>query len=225
MDSYIPIGDTPDTEIPKVPGVEALQRDAILKSMLANISSYEKSFPRVKVDVLKDKVLEKVLIAPETNNDVNFNPELQLRGFLQTFEDLPAYAEQFRVLDDRTKEQISTFKDNAENWKNTEIWKDTKEHGFLLPNINPDVSHVLVTSPSVSSRSFLSRVETWLLGTFVSVAKPLALLFVKCKLGWAVRMLRKAQVTKYAGGPAIYEDKVNTKLVDVSLRQGPCTSI
>ena len=208
------------TEIPKVPEVEALQRDAILTSMLANISSYEKKFPQVNVDILKTEVLEPVLVAPKPNNEKKFDQEVQLRGFLQTFEDLPAYTEQFRLLDDRTKQQISTFKDNPKNWRNTEIWQATEKRGFLLPDINPDVSHMLVTSPTASSRSALSTVENWLLGAFVFVTKPLALFLVRLKLGRAVRLLQKAQVTKYAGGPMIYEDEADTKLVDVSFPWG-----
>ena len=208
-----------------MPEADALQRNAILESMLNNISSYEKDFPKVKVDVLKDQVLEKVLDAPKPDNDVNFNPEVQLRGFLRTFEDLPAYAEQFRVLDPRTKLQISTFKDNEKGWRDTEIWKDTSKRGFQLPDINPDVSHVLVTSPSTSSLSRWSNVTNWFLGAFVRIAKPIALCFVKLRLDWAVAQLKWAQWTRYRGGPKIYADEGNTQIVDVSFRRGCYTRI
>lgn len=220
MDSYNRIGDTRESETPKVPEADALQRNAILKSMVENISSYEKDFPKVKVDVLKNEVLEKVLDAPKTDNDVDFDPEVQLRGFLRTFEDLPAYAEQFKVLDPRTKQQISTFKDDEKGWRDTEIWKSTSERGFLLPEINPDVSHMLVTSPSTRSLSPLPSATNWFLNAFVSIAKPIALCLVKLRLDWAVGQLKWAQWTRYRGGPKIYEDVGNTQIVDVSLRRG-----
>ena len=225
MDSYSRLDDTPETKIPKVPEAEALQRNAILKSMLANISSYEKSFPKVKVNVLKKEVLQRVLDAPKADNEDDFDPEVQLRGFLQTFEDLPAYAEQFNILDTRTKQQISTFKDNEKDWKDTEIWKDTSKRGFLLPEINPDVSHVLITSPSASSPSHWSNAKSRFLDAFVCIAKPIALCFVKLKLFWAVDKLKLAQWTRYAGGPRIYEDEGNTKIVDVSFCRGLYTRI
>ena len=38
----------------------------MLKSMLVNILPYEDNFTKPNVDVLKDKVLERVLIAPKT---------------------------------------------------------------------------------------------------------------------------------------------------------------
>ena len=225
MNSYSRIDDTADTKtpIPKVPDAEALQRNAILRSMLTNISSYEKDFPKVKVNVLKKEVLEKVLVAPEPDNDEEFDPEVQLRGFLQTFEDLPAYAEQFKVLDTRTKQQISAFKDNEKDWKDTEIWKDTRERGFLLPELNPDVSRMLVSSPSASRPSRPFSPKSWFLNALVCIAKPLALCFVRLKLDWAVEKLKFAQWTIYAGGPKIYEDEGNTKIVDVSLRHCSCT--
>ena len=225
MESYDRTGDTSEPEIPKVPETEALQRNAILKSMLANISSYEKDYPKVKVDVLKNDVLEKVLQAPRTDNDVDFDPEVQLRGFLRTFEDLPAYAEQFKVLDPRTKQQISTFKDNEKGWRDTEIWKDTSKKGFLLPEINPDVSHMLVTSPTTSSLSPFSNATNWFLDAFVCIAKPIALCLAKLRLDRAVTQLKWAQWTRYRGGPKIYEDDGNTKIVDVSFRRGWYTKI
>ena len=207
MDSYTRVGDTPGTKTPIVPEPEALQRNAILQSMLDNISSYEKDFPKVKVDVLKEKVLQKVLVAPRTDNEENFDPEVQLRGFLQTFEDLPAYAEQFKVLDTRTKQQISTFKDNEKDWRDTKIWKDTRNRGFQLPEINPDVSHVLVSSPSASPPSRWFNPKSWFLNAFISIARPFALCLVRLKLDVAKIHLKLEQWTKYAGGHKIYEDE------------------
>ena len=220
MDSYSRIGGTADTKTPKVPDAEELQRNAILESMLANISSYEKKFPKVKVDVLKDDVLEKVLIAPKPENEEKFDPEVQLRGFLRAFEDLPAYAEQFNILDPRTKQQISTFKDNEKNWKDTDIWKSTRKEGFLLPAIDPGVSHALVSSPSVSPPSRWFDPKRCLLNAFVCIAKPLALCIARLKLDWAMEKLKVAQWTIYAGGPKIYEDEGNTKIIAVSLIRG-----
>ena len=41
----------------------------------------------VKIDILNEFVLQKVIDAPNNGNDTEFDPEVQLRGFLQTFED------------------------------------------------------------------------------------------------------------------------------------------
>lgn len=192
---------------PEVPGVNRLERDAILRSMLHNISDYHKKEPSVKVDVLKEAVLQKVIDAPDPNKpDVTFDPEVQLRGFLQAFAETPAFSTKIKVLDDVTQAQIHAFRDN----KN---WKKTVEGGFKLPDYNPAVSQAL--TPSTSAASCPSQVMNAVLGCLSGVLKPIALLFLKCKMGFAAEMLQDA--TKYAGGPIIYEneDKAKPKTIEV----------
>ena len=90
--------------IREVPAVDDLERDAILRSMLHNISDYHKKGLSVKVDVLKQSVLQRVIDAPDPNKpDVTFDPEVQLRGFLQAFAETPAFSTKIKVLDDVTQ--------------------------------------------------------------------------------------------------------------------------
>ena len=195
----------------EVPDSNMLERDAILRSMLHNISDYHKREPSVKVDVLKESVLQRVIDAPDPNKpDVKFDPEVQLRGFLRAFAETTAFSTKFKLLDDVTQAQIRAFLDN----KN---WKKTVEDGFRLPEYNPAVSQTLSTSTSPANCP--TRVMNSVLGCLTGILKPIALLFLKCKMGFAAEMLAKEDATKYAGGPNIYEseDKANQKLIEVSL--------
>ena len=194
---------------PEVPRVDQLERDAILRSMLHNISDYHKKEPSVKVDVLKEAVLQKVIDAPDPNKpDVTFDPEVQLRGFLQAFAETPAFSTKIKVLDDVTQAQIRAFRDS----KN---WKKTVEGGFKLPDYNSAVSQALTTSTSAAGCP--SQVMNAVLGCLSGVLKPIALLLLKCKMGFAAEILAKQNATKYAGGPTIYEneDKAKPKTIEV----------
>ena len=194
---------------PRVPEARDLARDAILKSMLENLSGYNTKYPRVNIDVLKQAVLEKVVNAPNPQKpDVEFDPEIQLRGFLRAFASTPAYSAKFNVLDDKTKEQIRTFKDG-------DNWQETVKTGFRLPEINPAVSQALDTS--TDSPSFPTQVKDCVLGSLAFIIKPLSLLLIKLKMGLDVEILARAQATRYAGGPKVYEDEdtANAKPIEV----------
>ncbi len=196
-------------ETPEVPDSNMLVKDAILRSMLQNISDYHKREPSVKVDVLKESVLQKVIDAPDPNKpDVNFDPEVQLRGFLQAFADTAAFSTKMKLLDNVTQAQIGAFIDDKD-------WKKTIEGGFELPKYNPAVSQALttLTSPTNCPTHVMNSVLSCLAG----VLKPIALLFLKCKMGFAAEMLAKEEATKYAGGPNIdeNEDKANKKPIEV----------
>ena len=177
--------------------------------MLQNISDYHKREPSVKVDVLKESVLQKVIDAPDPNKpDVNFDPEVQLRGFLRAFAGTAAFSTKIRLLDDVTQTQIRAFLDNKD-------WKKTVEGGFRLPKYNPTVSQALTTSSSPTSCP--TRVINSVMGCLTGVLRPIALLLLKCKMGFAAEMLAKEDATKYAGGPNIAEneDKANPKTIEV----------
>ena len=194
---------------PGLPDSNMLVRDAILRSMLQNISDYHKRESSVKVDVLKESVLQKVIDAPDPNKpDVNFDPEVQLRGFLRAFVETAAFSTKIKLLDDVTQAQIRAFIDNKD-------WKKSVEGGFRLPEYNPAVSQALATSTSPTSCP--TRVMNSVLGCLTGVLKPIALLFLKCKMGFAAEMLAKEDATKYAGGPKIdeNEEKANQKPIEV----------
>ena len=193
-----------------VPPATSLARDAILQSMLDHVSEYENKYPTINFDVLKRSVLKKVIDAPRNDNDTEFNPEVQLRGFLQTFEDTPAFKAEFTILDDVTKKQISAFKDNTE-------WKKSIENGFRLPDINPNVAKILTGQSSPPS--LFIRVRDFFLRGFVHVARPVVRVLMTLQFDRATTRLKEAQATKYAGGPRIYEDDSQKKAVDVRLFQ------
>ena len=195
---------------PEVPDSNELVRDTILRSMLQNISDYHKREPSVKVDVLKESVLQKVIDAPDpTKPDVNFDPEVQLRGFLRAFAETAAFSTKIKLLDDVTQTQIRAFLDDRE-------WKKTVEGGFRLPGYNPAVSQALTTSTSLTSCP--TRVINSVMGCLAGVLRSIALLLLKCKMGFATEMLAKEDATEYAGGPNIAEneDKANQKTIEVS---------
>ena len=193
---------------PLVPPAKELARDAILQSMLDHVSEYEKKYPIIKFDILKDSVLKKVIDAPRKDNDTTFDPEVQLRGFLQSFEDTPAFKSQFNILDDVTKKQINAFKTGTG-------WKKSIENGFRFPDINPNSANIL-TDQSSSPSPFI-RVRDFFLRGFVDVARPLVRLLMRLQFEKATARLKAAQATKYAGGPKIYEDDSKKKLMDVRL--------
>ncbi|KAL8792039.1 MAG: hypothetical protein Q9195_005380 [Heterodermia aff. obscurata] len=193
------------------PDTGVLQRDAILESMLDHISDYEKKYPLVDIQELKDSVISKVVAAPKSN-DVNFSQEVQLRGFLRAFEKTSAYHSQFNILDSRTQQQIDTFKERSEDWRKEPIWEDTKKKGFLLPETNAEVSKVLPTSPA--RRSISGSVKRFFSRAFVNVAQPLVLLLLKLRMARAARRLENQAAKKYARGPVIYEDEKGTKPMD-----------
>ena len=194
-----------------VPPAENLARDAILKSMLDHVSEYEKKYPTLKFDIFKESVLKKVIDAPRKDNDTPFNPEVQLRGFLLTFEDTLAFKSEFNILDDLTKKQISAFKDGTD-------WKNTIKNGFRFPDINPNVANILTEKSS--SPSLFIRVRDFFLRGFVDVARPVVRLLMTLQFERATARLKAAQATKYVGGPKIYEDESQKKVMDVRLAHG-----
>ena len=192
-----------------VPPTSNLARDAILQSMFDHVSEYHKKYPLIKIDVLKEKVLRQVIDAPKSDNNIEFNPEVQLRGFLEAFEDTPAFKAQFDILDDATKGQISAFKKDG----NDDNWQNTIKNGFRFPNINPEVAKVLTGRSS--SPSLFVKIRDLLLRGLVDVARPVVRLLVRLQMGRATTRLKAAQATKYAGGPRIYEDDSQEKVMDV----------
>ena len=193
---------------PLVPPAKELARDAILQSMLDHVSEYRKKYPIIKFDILKESVLKKVIDAPRKDNDTTFDPEVQLRGFLQSFEDTPAFKSEFNILDDVTKKQINAFKAGTD-------WKKSIENGFRFPDINPKAANILTEQSS--SPSLFIRARDILLRGFVDVARPVVRLLMALQFEKATAKLKAAQATKYAGGPKIYEDDSQKKVMDVRL--------
>lgn len=191
---------------PLVPPAKELARDAILQSMLDHVSEYANKYPTINLDILKDSVLKKVIDAPRKDNDTTFDPEVQLRGFLQSFEDTPAFKSQFNILDDVTKKQINAFKAGTD-------WKKSIENGFRFPALNPNAANIL-TKQSSSPSAFV-RVRDFFLRGFVDVARPVVRLLMALQFEKATAKLKAAQATKFAGGPKIYEDDSQKKVMDV----------
>ena len=191
-----------------VPPITQLARDNILQSMLDHVSESQKKNPHVKIDILKQSVLQKVIDAPKDSNDTEFDPEVQLRGFLLTFEDTPAFKAEFNILDDVTKKQISAFKDGAD-------WKKTMESGFLFPIPNSNFARVLTRQSN--SVSVSRRIQDSLLRGLLAVARPAIRLLMRLQMDGATERLKEAQATVYVGGPKIYEDESQEKVMNVRL--------
>ena len=198
-----------------MPDVSNLQRDAILQSILDHISDYQLKDPLVKVETLKSSVISKVIDAPNpAKPEIRFDQEEQLRGFLKAFESTSEYSSQFKILDERTQEQIKTFKNKPKTWRDEPIWQDTHRKGFRLPNVNPE-AHVL--AKPTSSQTSRGGIKKFLLGAFVKVTRPLVQLFVKFRFWEAAKKLETTQARRYAHGPRIveHEDKADAKPMDV----------
>ena len=189
-----------------VPPTTELARDNILQSMLDHISECQSKYPQVKTDILKESVLQKVIDAPKDGNDTQFDPEVQLRGFMQAFEDTLAFQAEFTILDDETKEKISAFKDGAD-------WKKTVQSGFSSLNPNPNVARTLTRHSSPVS--VFTRIQDFFLRGFVAIVRPIVRLFTRFQMDRATKRLEEAQATVYAGGPEIYEDELQKKAMDV----------
>lgn len=202
-------------EPPWVPEEDKLQRDNILESMIDHISDYEKKFPNVDVAALKSAVLVPVLEAPDPSNSYEFDAADQIRGFLKAFKETATYKSQFKILDDRTQEQIDEFIKHPKKWTTSPIWKDTNQVGFILPEVNSNTCEVLTTSRSRPTLGF--RVRQLLSRAFARVAQPLALFAFKLHMQRAARRLQKLQAKKYAGGPAVFEDEQQMQKMTVSV--------
>jgi hypothetical protein len=198
---------------PVVPEATKLQRDAILESMLEHISEYQRADKLVDIGTLKEYVIQKVVDAPKDDNDVRFDEETQLRGFLVAFARTVEYSSQFKLLDERTQEQIETFKDKPATWKHEKIWKDTERKGFQLPLANDKSSRPLAAL--VSEQITPGRFKTLLRGLFVKAARPLVLLLLKVKLAAAARKLEKKQASLYSSRLTIYEDSEESQPMTV----------
>ena len=191
-----------------VPPTVQLARDNILQSMLDHVSECQKKNPHVKIDILKESVLQKVIDAPKDSNDTQFDPEVQLRGFLLTFEDTPAFKAEFNILDDVTQKQISAFKDGVD-------WKKTIESGFLSPILNSNFARVLTRQSN--SVSVSRRIQDSFLRGLLAIARPIIRLLMRLQIDTATERLKEAQATVYAGGPKIYEDESQEKVMNVRL--------
>lgn len=112
------------------PKASQLERTHILKDILDNIDKFAKKHPLIHFDVLKNEVLKPVL-------NENFDPEVQLRGFLKAFKDTNTFNSAFNdISDPKLKEQIQRFI-QGESPKNA-----VGEHGFeVTGHPSPPVQH------------------------------------------------------------------------------------
>lgn len=82
---------------------DTLERTHILKEILEHVEEYAKEFNKVDYSALKDQILKPVLA--ET-----FDPETQIRGFLNTFKHTSVYKSAFsKIPNEALKEQVNDF--------------------------------------------------------------------------------------------------------------------
>lgn len=106
---------------------EQLSRDYILREILDYIDDFHHDYPKVDIPVLKHSILEKVI-----NHE--FDPEVQIRGFLRAFRHTRIFKDAFGELDKQIQAQIKAFMDGQ--------GKDTvvKPHGFKM-RPSPQAKH------------------------------------------------------------------------------------
>jgi hypothetical protein len=75
----------------RAPSTALLERNNILQQILEHVSDFQDQFPTVDYEALKRDVLLPVLQA-------RFDPEVQIRGFLRTFEHTPAFQTAFQEI-------------------------------------------------------------------------------------------------------------------------------
>jgi len=73
------------------PATALLERNNILQQILDHITDFQDQFTTVNYDALKKDVLLPVIQG-------HFDPEVQIRGFLKTFEDTPAFKAAFKEI-------------------------------------------------------------------------------------------------------------------------------
>lgn len=98
----------------------------LLGEIRDNIESFNEEFPHVHLDILRELVT--------AVRRKNVDPEIQLRQFLQAFNDTTAFREAFDALDPLTKKRVEAFRDGASAQDVTE------KKGFQLPP-SPSAKH------------------------------------------------------------------------------------
>ena len=171
------------------PPKENLSSHFILGEIIDHISTLQEEFPRVKIPLLKSHLWS------IRNKDVN--PETHLRGFLRVFEDTDVFKAAFEELDDGMKRQIKVF---IAGGSEDQILAAGTQHGaFALPP-SPPVKHHF--------KNLIEKVEGFfhkdkrvvngdMNGVVEDPVKPLS------------------QVTPHEGFPKIYEDKAETRTMEV----------
>jgi len=174
---------------------ERLQRDYILHDILENVDRYSKEYDKVDYEPLKNDVIKKVL-------DEDFDPEVQIRGFLKAFRHTPAYKAAFaKIESDQLKNQINSF---IEGSSPEEIVGDKGFHPTKHPS--PPTKHHF-SLLSALKKLVSSGLE---IKEFLEDGKA----HVKEFLEDGEHVSPKHYLKDV---PVLYEDKADTKVMEVSL--------
>jgi hypothetical protein len=168
---------------PKTLRGEVLERTHILEEILAHVDEYATQFDKVDYSALKDEILKPVIAE-------NFNPEIQIRGFLRTFRHTLAYqAALSKISSPDLKTQIDQFVAG----KRAKEVVGSKE---FSPQSHP--------SPGVTHHfSLLTKLKELLLNIF--------------ELKAAIKDVLHPKHKHVKNLPILYEDARNTEIVEVRL--------
>lgn len=169
---------------------EELSRDYILREILERIDDFHHDFPNVDTGVLKKSVLEKVI-------DREFDPNVQIRGFLRAFRRTRIFKEAFDALDKPIQAQIKAFMDGQD--------PDTvvQPLGFTLPP-SPQAKH------HFSLLDFVRRSNGKRRFSLLDFAKAII-----AKADQLKDFFRPDGDKKVKNLPLVYEDAAATKLMEV----------
>lgn len=115
----------PHPELP-FPPAGRLNQHFILGEIRDYLEDFHDVFPNVHLDILRELVT--------AVRRKNVDPEVQLRQFLQAFNDTTPFREAFDSLDDLTKKRVAAFRDGSSAKVVTE------KKGFQLPP-SPSAKH------------------------------------------------------------------------------------
>lgn len=166
---------------------DTLERTHILKEILEHVEEYAKKFDKVDYSALRDQILKPVL-------EETFDPEIQIRGFLNTFKHTSAYKDAFSNIPDDLKEQVNDFVHGKPADKVVE------GHDLhLTAHKSPPVEHHF---------SLLTQLKKWLLcGSDIKEA---------------VEDARHPKHKHVKGLPILYENSTGSQVVEVCCRPVRC---
>jgi hypothetical protein len=162
---------------------EHLERTNILQQILEHIEDFKEQFPKVDYAALKRDVLEPVV-------KEQFDPEVQIRGFLRTFQD------------------TEIFKDAFEQIKNSEL--QAQVNAFIQGSSAKDAvgkaGFQVSAHPSPAVKHHFSLLQT---------LKKILLCGIEAKEDVNEPLHSKITKANLEGLPLIYEDVNEKKIMEV----------
>jgi hypothetical protein len=178
------------------PPKENLTSHFTLGEIINHIANIQDEFPHVKIPLLRSHLWD--------IRNKNVNPESHLRGFLQVFEHTDIYKSMFEELDDGMKKQIKTFINGGR--EGVVLAAGGKEDAFHLPPSPPVKMHFC---------GLRERLERLLQHEHKSEPGDEAKRHTDGHTNGPTA--KRIEIETSDGHPRIFEDKTETKTMEVSL--------